>query len=42
MIVANKYDTELIVVDDSSVDSTSKIVSEFMSENGRYRTSLKV
>jgi len=42
LIIANRYDTELIVVDGNSVDDTPKVVSEFVSENRQYYTSLKV
>jgi len=42
LIVAKKYETELIVVDGNSVDSTPRIVEKYTEENKSYYTSLKV
>ena len=42
LIIAENYETELLVVDGKSSDSTLKIVEKFMDENRQYYRSLKI
>jgi len=42
LIVAEDYETELIVVDGNSSDNTLKIVEKFIDENRQYYKSLKI